>query len=383
MGDYRLMHKDRYCGTISLDPITGNVLRADINEYGPYLGHADLEKMKRWWTLRAVPASRNIIKDILKKQNILTPTLYLAKNLGLSMTDTYWICPVDARLSWEDVNLRNFKMLNYERIPYHNASSYDPNASLGGQMEKYWDLTGEKPVLVKESYKYFGQQSLNEVFATLLHESQPGKVPYVSYWSRTTADRGVLALCEAFTSENVEFIPAYEVVGSRKKNADLLGSFIVVCKEEGLSEDIVQRYMDYQILTDFIISNTDEHLQNFGILRDADTGKLLSPAPVFDSGNSMFFAEFAAKPWSRSRILEMETSGIFKREEKGLARVVYKDMVDLSCCPTKQEVAEFYASSGVPEEKAAFIAENYQTKLDMVHEFQHGKKISLYLEKGR
>lgn len=29
---------------------------------------------------------------------------------------------------------------NEGKIPYHNATSYDYNASLGGQMEKYWDL---------------------------------------------------------------------------------------------------------------------------------------------------------------------------------------------------------------------------------------------------
>ena len=26
------------------------------------------------------------------------------------------------------------------KVPYYNATSYDPNASLGGQLEKYWDL---------------------------------------------------------------------------------------------------------------------------------------------------------------------------------------------------------------------------------------------------
>lgn len=36
------------------------------------------------------------------------------------------------------------------------------------------------------------------------------------------------------------------------------------------------------ILTDFVISNTDEHLLNFGVLRDADTMKLIGPAPIFD-----------------------------------------------------------------------------------------------------
>ncbi len=56
-------------------------------------------------------------------------------------------------------------------IPYHNETSYDPNASLGGQMDKYWDMSGETPELVKESYRFYGQQSLNEEFATIFHRA--------------------------------------------------------------------------------------------------------------------------------------------------------------------------------------------------------------------
>lgn len=40
-----------------------------------------------------------------------------------------------------------------------------------------------------------------------------------------------------------------------------------------------------------------------------------------------------------------------------------------------------YAKAGIPEQKAEFISENYKLKLDMMHEFQHGKSISLYHEK--
>ena len=47
--------------------------------------------------------------------------------------------------------------------------------------------------------------------------------------------------------------------------------------------------MDYQIMTDFIITNVDRHRGNFGILRDANNLRFISPVPIFDSGNSMFF----------------------------------------------------------------------------------------------
>lgn len=86
------------------------------------------------------------------------------------MTDSYWICPHGMLIKYDEIKLRNLGLYGDGKMPYHNATSYDPNASLGGQMEKYWDLDYEVPILVKESYKYYGQQSVNEVFATYLHK---------------------------------------------------------------------------------------------------------------------------------------------------------------------------------------------------------------------
>lgn len=91
-----------------------------------------------------------------------------------------------------------------------------PNASLGGQMEKYWDLMHKTPILVKESYKYYGQQSINEVFASIVHSRQPSNVEFVRYTAEMTEDRGVQCKCPAFTSENIELLSAYEMVESRK-----------------------------------------------------------------------------------------------------------------------------------------------------------------------
>ena len=63
--------------------------------------------------------------------------------------------------------------------------------------------------------------------------------------------------------------------------------YINTCIKYGIDKDIIQDFMDYQTLTDFIISNTDEHLMNFGVLRNAKTLELIGPAPIFDSRHSL------------------------------------------------------------------------------------------------
>lgn len=91
--------------------------------------------MKHWWEGRAVPASRKMMQEVLKQAGCANTKMYLAKNLALSMTDSYWIRPLDLDLKYEDVKLSNMNLFSDNKVPYHNATSYDSNAALGGQME--------------------------------------------------------------------------------------------------------------------------------------------------------------------------------------------------------------------------------------------------------
>lgn len=382
---YSLMHKNDKCGTILFDENIGRITEYhdDRNGLSPYLGNCDIKKIQKWWEMRAVPASRATMQQVINNANCLNTEVYLAKNLGLSMTDTYWIKPSGIDLSFDNVKFANLAAYSHGKIPYHNATSYDPNASLGGQMEKYWDLMHKTPILVKESYKYYGQQSINEVFASIVHSRQPSNVEFVRYTAEMTEDRGVQCKCPAFTSENIELLSAYEMVESRKiqNSQALYDEYINICVENGIDYNQIQEFMDYQTMTDFLITNTDEHLLNFGVLRDPNTMKLIGPAPIFDSGNSMFYSDGRKTPYTRAGILDIPITSFYKREEKLLGKVKNKTAVDLNSIPSAGEVKELYANAGIPEEKAYVISKNYDTKAKMLSEFQRGKTISLYKEK--
>lgn len=382
---YSLMHKNDKCGTILFDENIGRITEYhdDRNGLSPYLGNCDIKKIQKWWEMRAVPASRATMQQVINNANCLNTEVYLAKNLGLSMTDTYWIKPSGIDLSFDNVKFANLAAYSHGKIPYHNATSYDPNASLGGQMEKYWDLMHKTPILVKESYKYYGQQSINEVFASIVHSRQPSNVEFVRYTAEMTEDRGVQCKCPAFTSENIELLSAYEMVESRKiqNSQALYDEYINICVENGIDYNQIQEFMDYQTMTDFLITNTDEHLLNFGVLRDPNTMKLIGSAPIFDSGNSMFYSDGRKTPYTRAGILDIPITSFYKREEKLLGKVKNKTAVDLNSIPSAGEVKELYANAGIPEEKADVISKNYDTKAKMLSEFQRGKTISLYKEK--
>ena len=384
---YYLMHCDDQCGTLIIDETNGRAagFKNGQNGLSPYLGNSDLAKIKRWWEMRAVPASRAAIQEVIRKAGYINTEMYLAKNLGLSMTDCYWICPEDADIRYTDIMFSQLKNVEQGRIPYHNDSSYDPNASLGGQMEKYWDLSGITPVLVKESTRYYGQQSVNEAFAAKVHELQSADIPFVKYTAEKADGHGIICKCDSFTSNSVELVSAYEIVESTKRLSSISSydHYINVCVDNGIDKGLMQEYMDYQTFTDFIISNTDEHLQNFGVLRDTVSMKLIGPAPIFDSGNSMFFSEDCTTPYNRVDMLKRDITAFYTREEQMLSKINNKHIVKLDLLPSPDEVMDFYAEYGIPEKKAAVIARNYKTKLELATEFQNGIRISLYKEKEK
>ena len=385
--NFILMHKTAPCGVLAVDRASGALTEFTLidKQYAPFLGNANDELMKIWWNHRAVPESRKDMEVVVRLAGCDNNSGYLAKNLALSLTDTYWICPADIELAWEDINLYKLSGNVQSIVPYHNGTSYDPNASLGGQMNKYWDVSNSVPVLVKKAYEYYGQQSINELFATELHSRQNSGVPFASYYKRPADDNAVLACCDSFTSEHIEFVSAYEVLSSRKLKTSIsdYDQYLDICEENGLDRDMMQHSMDYMVLSDFAITNIDEHLQNFGLLRDADTMELIGPAPIFDFGNSMFFNERSSRPISRHEILEITISSLHTSEEKMLRHLRDLTVVERQLLPTPEETEAFYYSHGLSEERAAFVAGCYKNKLDMLSDLQRGIKISLYHEKQR
>ncbi len=387
MNDMILMHKNEPCGILSIDNTTGKFSRYidNGNKLSPYLGSTDLKKMKIWWKSRAIPGSREYIRERINSLEAISPEDYLVKNLALSITDTYWIKPVDVEINYTDIDFFDPRNSNVEKVPYHNATFYDPNASLGGQMEKYWDLSGDYPVLVKKGYKAEGQQAVNELFATKIHLMQDSNIAFSNYSISSMFNGGIESRCRAFTSPDIEFIPAYEIISSQKfsNNLSVYEAYINICSANGLDREQMQDFMDYQTLTDFVISNTDEHLGNFGVLRDANTMQLLGPAPIFDSGNSMFFSDLKKTPFTRAELLERKITSFYKTEEKMLKQVKNKKIVKSDLLPSPNKVADFYKENGIREDRAELIAKNYANKCTMLQEFQHGKTISLYNEKHR
>lgn len=389
MQRYYLKHKDDICAVLEIEEETWRIDNAKIvnREIAPFAGTATDASLKQWWAMRAVPSTRKTMEDVVRAAGCINNEEYLAKNLALSVTDAYWISPVNSDLTWKDVNTSVLSLYNDGKMPYHNATSYDRNAALSGQMDKYWDLSDTPPILVKNAPLYYGQQAVNELFATILHEKQNAGVDFVRYTINDNVEKGCKeSRCKAFTTYELEFISAYEILHliPKRNSSSLYDTYIEICSKNGIPKKMMQDYMDYQTLTDFVITNTDEHLNNFGILRDVNTLKFVKPAPIYDSGNSMFYKVSAnAIPPKRYELLRNEIVSFHNSEEKMLKHVKNRSIVDTSFLPSRDEVTELYIANGITEQKAEYIASCYEKKANMLNDFQNGLTISMYHEKRR
>lgn len=394
---YYLMHGSDIVTTVAFDEITGSMLSVGKQcrkELLPLGGNRSENELKKWWQRRAVPLFQGNIQLLLRENDIATPQNYLLKNLGLSLNDHYWINPADKSFRWEEVSLffNDFRdefggfrfsdsiSAGNMKIDLDHRIAFYPSASLQGELQKKWVLQNGKRYLIKANYGNTCQQSINEVIATLVHEKQ-GRMPYTKYKLcdiEISGEKSIGCVCEDFCTEDVEFIPAYELLESEKKSNDRseYEQFIHLCEAHGLYTDEVRAFLEYQILCDFVLTNTDRHFYNFGVLRNVHTLEFVGMAPIFDSGNSMF--------WNRRVIPQGEglldiTVNSFKKKEVQLLPYV-KDFhrVDIGRLPAAEDIGSLLLLDRDCKEREKEIVQAYQKKIDLLDKLQRGERIWKY-----
>ena len=341
------MNKNRVLTVVSFSE-KGEIIdySRDYNDrdYLPIVSRNNEDWMYSWWNERAVPLSRNNLNRLLASRGMAVPEEYLIKNLGLSLNDCYWIRPIDSDITWESINLytNRFKDNTLEwDIPSGEKLRYSPNSSLKGNVEKTWTINKNKRYLIKGNRFATSSESINEVIATEIHRRQ-GYDNYTEYKLTTIKgkpyDYG--CSCEIFTDEDTELVTAYELILSEPQSGSYYEHLLNVCEHNGLDREEVREYLEYQILTDFIMCQTDRHFGNIGFLRDSNTLKFKGAAPIYDSGEA-FYAN-AQAPTNSRELRGLFTKGFKNSAELMLDLVKDRDLIDLDKLPSETYIREMF-----------------------------------------
>ena len=138
---------------------------------------ADRAALNAWWTDRFIPSARSGLVDALSQLGFPNPQQVISRNLGLSLSDHYWVKPASSNLSWNEVNFfeNDFSPDVGDALlgKLNKASGIDlrsPDWTCDGNLRKRWAILDGKRCLVKAGSGPFQQQPFNEVIASKMAE---------------------------------------------------------------------------------------------------------------------------------------------------------------------------------------------------------------------
>jgi hypothetical protein len=284
-------------------------------------GIPNKKELNEWWFSRSIPASRSGIREALEKLDVTHTEHLLAKCYGLSLSDQYWMKPDNTSLEWSDINFfeNSFSddvgnILFGQPAENENIDLISPCNTSDGWLKKKWKIIDGKRYLIKAGSDPYMQEPLNEAFATKLHERLGGKnyIPYTLLWENGKP----YSVCENFITTNTELVSAVSINKSMKKRSQnsTYEHFIQASEKLGIPHMI--EFINYLLVFDYFMANTDRHFGNFGAIRNVETLEWIGAAPVFDTGTSLWhnkltkvinpFDEIESKPFYAKQKKQME-----------------------------------------------------------------------------
>lgn len=291
------------------------------------------EGLSRWLRRRTIPKNRAYVHNLLAKcgLNLNRPLSIINICKGLSLNDCYWVVQEDNDDVFEKVNLYDNPFSNVlAELAFTGYGSSlrsslfsSPEFTTNGMLRKCWRRIGGKVYLYKggtEGASNTGFEPYSEFYAAQIAAAMGVRaIPYgLSRW------KGVLcSTCELFASKEYSYIPVGHLV--TKGGMDAVKAYY-----ESLGAEFMA-VLDEMLVFDAVICNVDRHFGNFGVMVDNRTNTVVSPAPLFDHGNSLF--NFAGMDvWTSDAALEdyIET----------LAPSVYDDFLGTASAVLTPELRE-------------------------------------------
>jgi hypothetical protein len=300
-----MMHKDIPSAVIKLSSEQGktyvekilslhNVDHLPTGTVYPGARVANPRRIENWINERSIPKERSGLKRIIDYLGLPYPNQLLLDSLGLSLSDQYWMRPLGSGIAWRDVNFfqNEFskdlgEILTGEANDAKGRIFVSPDASSSGNLPKKWIVSEGRRILMKGGKFPYFQEPQNEAIASRVMESLG--IEHVNYELAFVRDKAY-SLCETFVDCNTDFVSAYYIAdmcsGMPSDESEAYYFFLEWCERRGIPG--AREAMDRIFVADFILLNTDRHLNNFGALRDAETLEWKGFSPVFDTGNCLW-----------------------------------------------------------------------------------------------
>lgn len=329
-------------------------------------GKLHKQMLNAWWYNRRIPLSRSGLKNHLEREPFLTPDVLQMKSWGLSLSDHYWMNPVNTPLIWKEINFFDNEFsedvgnLLLGKKHSANLNLMSPDNTSDGWLKKKWKIINEERCLVKAGSAAFYQEPYNEAIATLIMRKLDIKhIPY----HVITEDELPYSVCANFVTKETELVSAWYVMQGIKKasHVSVYEHYIACCETLGLTTP--REEINKMIVVDYLLVNEDRHQKNFGLIRDVKTLKFIGIAPIFDTGTALWFDQ-PTHIMGRTKTLDCKP--FKKNHEEQLKLVKSFDWLNLDQLDGfEDEVRQLFAGSiYIDETRRERIVEILQIRID-------------------
>ncbi len=233
---------------------------------------------EKWLESRAVDRHRpnsRILKKVLRLSDTsdLMTAIYAH---AATITDNFWIREINSVLTYDDVRYNENMFADIALVgdvKSYNKSfsnkelrSKTPELTNTGSFEKCWRLEKGSWIMYKRGNAL---ERFSELFISKLANE-------LGFDTAKYFVEGDYIKTPDFTMGKYNFEPMSSLVDEDEnyiKCYDIL---------KGIDESLALQYLDV-LFTDTICMNMDRHTNNFGLLRDGQTGEIIKMAPNFDN----------------------------------------------------------------------------------------------------
>lgn len=237
--------------------------------------------VQKWLETRAIDSHRANSR-LLKKALRLTERDDIGSVLSVNavtITDNYWIKPIDSDLIYADVRFNNdyFSNLaltgNYDSFnrAANSKNSRTPELTNTGSFEKCWKLINGEWWMYKKANH---EEMFSELFIYQLG------VELGFNMAEYKRGKGIIKTKDFTDNAAVNFEPAFNFMNDNEDYISTVNALKDLCP------DCIGDYVKMLFL-DTVCANPDRHTFNFGILRDTETGDVLGLAPNFDNNMAL------------------------------------------------------------------------------------------------
>ena len=252
-----------------------------------------------WLETRAIDSHRansRLLKKALRLNERDDLTTVIKVNAA-TITDNYWIKPLDSDLTYQDVRFTDdyFSVLalkgsysSFNRVA-NSKRTKTPELTNIGSFEKCWKLIGGKWWMYKSATH---DELFSELFIYHLGEELGMNM---AVYKR--GDKCIKSL-DFTDNASVNFEPAFAFMGDNEDYEDIFAKLEELCPQA--KDDFVK-----MIFLDTIVANPDRHTANFGLLRDINTGKLIGFAPLFDHNMALIARGYPKTPTKNDILIKL------------------------------------------------------------------------------